>query len=537
MEHPRSAESGRSMVQVVLIWVSAMIVKSLAFWSYRSTDFEVHRNWLAITSSLPISKWYFEDTSEWTLDYPPLFGWFEKFLSLFAVHADAKMLDIKSLNYDSDRTIFFQRSTVLLTEILLLLAVLHYVGSFPYTSRFASSRNAFALDANQASLSIVILAAVNAGLFITDHVHFQYNGMLLGLLLLSISCISNGQDLLGSFLFAVLVNMKHLYLSLAPAYFVYLLRHHCISPHPRCWRTGSNVSSVMMRFATLGVVVLSVFGVSLVPFYVAGGLPCLKQIFQRLFPFGRGLCHAYWAPNVWVAYNLVDKALLKVLGTRGNNVVSQGSMTGGLVGDQLHVWLPTVTPGLTILLSLLAMAPALVMVWSASRGPRSRLEFIHLIAYCSLASFLFGYHVHEKAVLNATLPMLLLAPLSQKHAEAYLFLCNVGHTQLLPLLFRQEEWALRMLVCLLHLSLSGSLLPIGKATGSSLTRAVSFLYQVGLYVLPEVLEILQPLILPHLPFLPLLFRSTYCLPGILISSYSILMLLRDETRSSQRRCD
>ena len=118
-------------------------------------------------------------------------------------------------------------------------------------------------------------------------------------------------------MFAVLLNFKHIYLYLAvrhscriqcdrhslgycqPAYFVYLLRSYCLSP---------SLTLLPGRFISLANAVILTFLVSLGPFLLMGQLP---QLLGRLFPFTRGLNHAYWAPNIWALVTALDRILLR----------------------------------------------------------------------------------------------------------------------------------------------------------------------------------------------------------------------------------
>lgn len=480
----------------------------------KSTDFEVHRNWLAITHSLPVSQWYLEKTSEWTLDYPPFFAYFEWAMSQVAKLVDPAMLRVYNLEHDSWQTVYFQRWTVIISELVLAQALQFFIDSSPLASRRASQA---------AALSVLL----SPGLLIIDHIHFQYNGCMYGLLILSLVLARTKGGLLWSGLvFAALLCMKHIYLYLAPAYFVFLLRAYCLSPR-------SIFSIQVLNCIKLGAGIGAIFAAAFGPFVYMGQIP---QLLSRLFPFSRGLCHAYWAPNVWAIYSFADRVLIHGESPDGRVLVAQtrrltivvaprlklpvnldavNSVTRGLVGDTAFAVLPEISPRMCFVLTLVFQIPPLIRLFRQATWD----NFIGAVTLCGYASFLFGWHVHEKAILLVIIPFSLIALKDRRYLGAFRPLAVAGHVSLFPLLFTPAEFPIKTVYTIfwlvVFLMVFDRLAPASRKARFFLLDRFSTLYiAVSIPLIAYCSLVHQVVFGKAYEFLPLMFTSSYCAIGV-----------------------
>ncbi|PWN89857.1 hypothetical protein FA10DRAFT_240323 [Acaromyces ingoldii] len=487
------------------VLIVSLAVKLLLIPAYHSTDFEVHRHWLALTHSLPLSQWYFDETSQWTLDYPPFFAHFSWFLSLPAKLVDPKIIDLRNgLGYTGGWCKPYMRLSVIVTEHLSLASALWAL------SRPSSQSASGTAEQTSPPTPPLVAAAIllHPGLVIVDHIHFQYNGFLFGILFWSIWAAREGRPLLCALLFASLLNFKHIYIYVAPAYFVYLLQTYVLKP-PSAGGSGA-ITGAGERLFTLGTITLMPFALSLMPLLAsgltaeapAGSFGIVKQMVSRLFPFSRGLNHAYWAANFWALYTFADRVLIKLVGVMAwaDDENAQVSASRGIIGDTVFGVLPQITAGHCFLLTL-----AFTVVFSARLWFRPTYHsFVESIGLFGLTSFLYGFHVHEKAVLVGLLPLTLLASLDYRLARSILVLSLSGIVGLFPLLYEARETPIKVAYTLLWTIIFFSGLgravyrPVPTNVGVFVAHWLEEAYLVGFVALQVFVSVGHPLLVGYL---------------------------------------
>lgn len=359
------------------------------------------------------------------------------------------------------------------------------------------------------SHAIALSILLSPGLLIIDHIHFQYNGFLYGVLVLSIDLAREESTMLYSaILFALLLCLKHIYLYLAPAYFVYLLRVYCFQPK----------SILRPKFANilkLGTSMIGIFGAAFGPFAAWGQLDQLKD---RLFPFARGLCHAYWAPNVWAVYSFIDRLLILVAPHLGLEIDHKAvnSVTRGLVGDTSFAVLPDITARQCFGLTLSFQIVALTKLWFSPTWD----SFVGALTLCGYASFLFGWHVHEKAILLVIIPFSLLAIKDRSYLASFRPLAIAGHVSLFPLLFTAAEFPVKVAYTISWLIIF--LYAFDRLAPAPSRRRVFLLDRFALLYIAVSVPLMAYCSLVHgivfgdkYEFLPLMFISTYSAIGVL----------------------
>lgn len=283
----------------------------------------------------------------------------------------------------------YMRATVFISEYLVYIPAV-----IIFLRRYSRLQDVNTWESTIALVAILMQPAT----ILVDHGHFQFNTVMLGFTLASMSSMLAGRPLWSCVFFVAALGFKQMALFYAPAVFAYLLGI-CITPKLHLGRLMKIVLVTVASFAVLFAPLLlgalydrhrGIQGgdaptpplLSALQFHVkeeAWYYPIVLQLAQsihRIFPFARGLFEDKVA-NFWCALHTFHK---------------------------LHRYPGAIVQRAALVATTLAIAPPCAAIFFKPRKSLLPLAF----AATAWGFFLCSYQVHEKNVLLPLLPMTML---------------------------------------------------------------------------------------------------------------------------------
>lgn len=287
----------------------------------------------------------------------------------------------------------YMRATVIVSEYLTYIPA-----AIILSRRLAQLRGVSKWESSIALVAILMQPAT----ILIDHGHFQYNTIMLGFVLASMSCMLSDHPIWACTFFVAALCYKQMALYFAPAIFAYLLGV-CLLPRLHIGRFIGIASITLLSFALifapqlLGSLYDTHRGTSqplstidrhvnplfalVLPYIDPQSLfyPLLLQLTQtihRVFPFVRGLFEGKVA-NMWCAIHTIHK---------------------------LHTYPIPLLQRVSLFATLMSILPACMII---SLFPQKEL-LPWALASSAWGFFLCSFQVHEKSDLLPLLPLTIL---------------------------------------------------------------------------------------------------------------------------------
>ena len=285
------------------------------------------------------------------------------------------------------------RATVVVSEYLVYIPAI-----IVFNRKSAQQRG---VNKWESSIALTAMLMQPATILI-DHAHFQYNTVMLGLVVASMSSLLSDRYLWACIFFVSALCFKQMALYYAPAMFAYLIGV-CVLPKLHVSRFIGIAIATILSFALIFAPLLlgplydhyrgisppldigdrevNPFFFQIVPYtgsnsYLYSLLLQLTQSVHRIFPFARGLFEDKVA-NVWCSIHTFHK---------------------------LNTYPISLLQRISLLATIVAILPACMMISTSSR--KELMPWA--LASVAWGFFLCSFQVHEKSVLLPLLPMTMM---------------------------------------------------------------------------------------------------------------------------------